>query len=268
MNIAINQSLFKWIFGIALVALFAKIVSLALLFILPHFGINQEPKYSINLYRNYHVAKAFGVTLKKKKKKVIKKPVYKLTNVKLKALYSENGKGIIVIEEKGKIIFLSTGESFKGYKLIRIYPDKVVFEKNGKHYELKPEEKGLQGKYSTTLEEQMLYNPEEVKFAVLKRDIDRYKKHFNEIWKNISIKEQLDPKTKRLKGFKVVDIKKNSIFAKIGLQKGDIIIGANNKTFTSYSDVLRLYNNIDKYNAIKITILRNNQKKDLEYEIY
>ena len=268
MNIAINQSFFKWILGIAIIALLAKAVSLALFFVLPHFGVNYEPRYSINLYRNYHVARAFGIIPVKRRKTIVKKPVYKLTNVKLKALYSENGKGVIAIEEKGKLIFLSTGESFKGYKLIGVYPDRAVFEKDGKHYELKPQEKGLQGKYTTTLEEQMLYNPEEVKFAVLKRDIDRYKRHFNEIWKNISIQEQLDPVTKRLKGFKVTDIKKNSIFAKIGLRKGDVIIGANNKTFTSYSDVLRLYNNIDKYNSIKITIMRNNQKKDLEYEIY
>ena len=114
----------------------------------------------------------------------------------------------------------------------------------------------------------MLINPDEVKIAVLKRDIERYKKHFNDIWKNISIQEQIDPKTKRLTGFKVTRVNKKSIFGKIGLQKGDIIIGANNKIFRTYSDVLRLYNNIDKYNSIKLTILRNNQKKDLEYEIY
>ncbi|BCD68952.1 PDZ domain-containing protein [Nitratiruptor sp. YY09-18] len=268
MNITINQSFFKWILHIVVIALIAKIASLVLFFILPHFGINHEPKYTINLYRNYHVAKAFGIVPVEVRKQVQKKPAYKLTNIKLKALYAENGKGVIAIEEKGKLIFLATGESFNGYKLINVYPDRAVFEKDGKHYELKLEEKNLQGKYSPSLQEQMLYNPDEVKFAVLKRDIDRYKKHLNEIWKNISIQEQIDPQTKRLKGFKVVDVKKDSIFAKIGLKKGDIIIGANNKTFTSYSDVLRLYNNIDKYNSIKITILRNKQKKDLEYEIY
>ena len=114
----------------------------------------------------------------------------------------------------------------------------------------------------------MMINPDEVKIAVLKRDIDRYRRNFQKIWQNISIQEQIDPKTKKLQGFKVIKVNKNSIFGKIGLQKGDIIIGANNKIFRTYSDVFKIYNNIDKYNSLKLTILRNNKKKDLEYEIY
>ena len=267
MSLAINQSFVKFLFSILVVALIAKIASLPLWFILPHSGIDKTKDYSINLYHKYRVAKAFGL-VPTIKKSAPKKPLYQLTNLKLKAIYSDGRHGVIAIEEKGKIIFLSTGESFKGYKLIEVKPDRAIFDKDGKHYELKLEEKGLKGKYSISLEEQMLYNPDEVKFAVLKRDIDRYKRHFNEIWKNISIQEQIDPKTKKLKGFKVTRVNQNSIFGKIGLQKGDIIIGANNRTFRSYSDVLRLYNNIDKYNSIKLTILRNNKKKDLEYEIY
>jgi len=266
MSLAIDQNILKLLFRVALIALVAKLLTMPLYFLLPHFGVDKTKEYSINLYKRYPLAKAFG--LKVIKKVPVKKPVYQLTNLKLKAIYSEGKNGVIAIEEKGKLIFLSTGESFKGYKLIEVKPDSAIFEKEGKHYELKLQEKNLKGKFSISLEEQMLYNPEEVKFAVLKRDIDKFKRHFTDIWKNISIQEQIDPKTKRLTGFKVTRINKDSIFGKIGLQKGDIIIGANNKTFHSYSDVLRLYNNIDKYNSVKITIIRNKEKKDLEYEIY
>ncbi len=268
MNLAINQNILKLFLGIFTIAVLAKIATIPLYFFLPHFGAEKSPEYSINLYKRYPIAKAFGIVPLKKNKPVVKKPVYQLTNLKLKAIYSEKNRGVIAIEEKGKLIFLSTGESFKGYRLIAVKPDRAIFEKDGKHYELKLEEKGLKGKYSISVQDQMLYNPDEVKFAVLKRDIDRYKKHFNDIWKNISIQEQIDPTTKRLAGFKVTSVNKNSIFGKIGLRKGDIIVGANNKTFRSYSDVLRLYNNIDKYNSIKLSIIRNNEKKDLEYEIY
>lgn len=267
MSLAINQSLLKFLFSLFVVALIAKIASLSLYFFLPHFGINHTQDYSINLYHNYKLTRAFGI-IAIKKKKIVKKPVYQLKNIKLKAIYSHQEKGVIAIEDRGKIIFLSTGESFKGYKLIAVKPNSAIFEKDGKHFELKLEDKTLEGKFSISLPEQMIFNPDEVTIAVLKRDIDRYKKHFNEIWKNISIQEQIDPRTKRLKGFKVTWVNKKSIFGKIGLQKNDIIIGANNKIFHTYSDVLKLYNNIDKYNSIKLTIIRNNQKKDLEYEIY
>ena len=263
MSLAINS---RTLFTIVVLALIAKAFTLPLYFLLPSYGVEYVEPYSINLYKRYPVAKAFGILPTKKVEKVVKKPVYKLTNLKLKGVYAQKGKGVIVIEEKGKIFFLSTGESFKGYKLVKVEPDKAIFEKDGKRYEIRLEEKAFEGKYQISVDEP--YDPEEMRFAVLKRDIDRFKKNFNEIWKNISIKEQIDPKTKRLTGFKVERVNKNSIFGKIGLQKGDIIIGANNKIFRSYSDVIRLYNNIDKYNSIKLTIVRNNQKKELEYEIY
>ncbi len=267
MSLAINPTLLKIFFRTLIIALIAKIATIPLFFLLPHFGVEHTKDYTINLYHNFKVSKAFALKAPAPPKK-IKKPVYKLTNLKLKAIYSHKNQGVIAIEEKGKLIFLSTGDSFKGYKLIKVEPTKAVFEKNGKHYELYLDEKNLKGKFSISLEEQMRINPDEVKIAVLKRDIDRYRRNFQKIWQNISIQEQLDPQTKRLTGFKVTRVNKNSIFGKIGLQKGDIIIGANNKTFRTYSDVLKIYNNIDKYTSIKLTILRNNQKKDLEYEIY
>jgi len=265
MSIGFSQKYLHLLFAITTIALVAKIVTLPLFFVLPHTSIDVKPNYTIDLYKRYDVVRAFGLVGKRVVHRP-KKPIYRLTNVKLKAIYSEGKSGVIAIEEKGKLIFLSTGESFKGYKLIEVKPDSAIFEKDGKHYELRLQEKNLKDRYS--IQEPEFYNPDEVKFAVLKRDIDRFKRNFAEIWKNISIQEQIDPKTKRLTGFKVTRINKNSIFGKIGLQKGDIIIGANDKIFRSYSDVFRLYNKIDKYNSIKITILRNNQKKDLEYEIY
>ena len=267
MNLVINQSFAKSILVIAIIALVAKIASLPLYFLLPHFGVNKSKEYTLNIYHKYNLAKAFGIIPTKANHQAApKKPVYQLTNLKLKAIYSEGKEGVIAIEEKGNLIFLATGESFKGYKLIEVKPDRAIFEKDGKHYELKLEDQTLKGKYIPP--SQISLNPDEVKFAVLKRDIERFKKNFNEIWKNISIQEQIDPKTKRLTGFKVTRVNKNSIFGKIGLKEGDIIIGANNRKFRSYSDVLKLYTNINKYNSIKISIIRNNQKKDLEYEIY
>ena len=256
---------FKFLIHIFIIALMAKALSLVLYFYLPHYGVNKVEDFSINLYKRYLVSKAFN--LKSHKKDIAKKPkqpIYRLTNVKLKAIYSSSDKGVIAIEDGKKLIFLSTGENFKGYKLIEVKPNRAIFEKNGKHFELKLEEKALKGK----ILESNSFNPDEVKFAVLKRDIQKYKKNFNEIWRNIAIKELIDKKNKKLKGFEVTWVNKNSIFGKMGLRKGDIIIGANNKIFHSYSDVIKIYNNIDKYNALKLTILRNNQKKELEYEIY
>jgi len=248
---------------IAIIALVAKALTLPLLFVLPSSGVEHVKRYSLNLYRSYPVAKAFGLATYKKPVTAVKQPLYRLTNLKLKAIYSQNGKGVIAVEERGKIIFLSTGESFKGYKLIEVTPQKAIFEKGGKRYELKMEDKALQNRFSLSAQ-----HPPKESLAISKEEIEHYTEHIEDVWKNISIKEQFDPVTKKLKGFKVERINKNSIFGKIGLQKGDIIIGANDKIFHSYAEVFKLYNNIDKYDSIKLMIIRNNEKKELEYEIY
>ncbi len=264
MNFAINTNIIKFLIKIAIIALAAKITALSLYFFLPHFGIDMVKDYSINLYRNYKVAKAFAlIPSSSKPKPQPTQPTYKLNNITLKAIYSEGEKGVIAIEDKKKkITILQVGESFNGYKLIKVTPQSAVFEKNHKLYEIKLNEKELKGKYTITQENTSYEN------LISKQEIDSYKKHFKKIWQNISIDEQYDPKTHKLTGFKVTRINKNSIFGKLGLQVGDLIIGVNNKIFRDLADVYKIYKDIDKYDAIKIMIIRNNQRKDLEYEIY
>jgi general secretion pathway protein C len=248
---------------IAVIALVAKAVTLPLLFVLPKSGVEYVERYSVNIYRSYPVAKAFGLKSFKQEKIILKKPLYKLTNLKLKGIYSSKKRGVVALEEAGKTFFLATGESYKGYKLIRVTPQKAIFEKHNRRYELEMEEKALRGTLSSSATKE-----DTASISISKKEIEHYKRHIQEVWKNISIKEQFDPKTKELTGFKVVRINKNSIFGRIGLQKGDIIVGANDKKFRTYADVFKLYNNIDKYDFVKLTIIRNNEEKELEYEIY
>ncbi|HHH72909.1 MAG TPA: PDZ domain-containing protein, partial [Sulfuricurvum sp.] len=101
---------------------------------------------------------------------------------------------------------------------------------------------------------------------VKRNEIRHYAKNYDEIWKSVKIKEII--KDKRLQGFKVDWVKKGSIFEKVGLRKDDIIIGANNKKFKSLSQVFKLYNNMEKIDSMKLTIIRDNQERELEYEIF
>ncbi len=55
--------------------------------------------------------------------------------------------------------------------------------------------------------------------------------------------------------------------ARLGIQKGDIIIKANNIELKSYKDALNLYGKINDLDTIQIVILRNNQEKEIVYDI-
>jgi len=66
---------------------------------------------------------------------------------------------------------------------------------------------------------------------------------------------------------KKIRIDPNSKFATLGLRKGDVIIKANNIPLKSYRDAMNVYKNINKFDAINIVVMRNNQEKELVYEI-
>ena len=100
---------------------------------------------------------------------------------------------------------------------------------------------------------------------ISRTDIDFYSKNPKEIWKDISIVEVKN--AGKIEGFKVTKIKKNSKMAKLGIQKGDIIIKANNIELKSYKDAMNLYGKINDLDTIQIVLLRNNQEKEIVYEI-
>jgi type II secretory pathway component PulC len=68
-------------------------------------------------------------------------------------------------------------------------------------------------------------------------------------------------------GFKVEMLTSSSLFAKLGVLQGDIISSVNNRPLLSYADALSIYNKLPQIRSIKITVLRNNQPKDLVYEV-
>ena len=85
------------------------------------------------------------------------------------------------------------------------------------------------------------------------------------IWKNISIHEV--KKNGKINGFKVNKINQNSVFAKLGLKEGDLIIKLNNKKLDSYREALKIYKHIDDLDSVQIVVMRNNQEVELVYEI-
>ena len=63
-------------------------------------------------------------------------------------------------------------------------------------------------------------------------------------------------------------IKSGTIFSRLGLKAGDTIKSINNNPLKSYADAFGVYYKIENTKALKITILRENKERELEYEIY
>ena len=100
----------------------------------------------------------------------------------------------------------------------------------------------------------------------IKRDlINDYIQDFGKIWDNISI-DEIKTKT-GIDGFKINSVRKNSVFDKLGLKKGDIIKEVNNIRLKSYNDAFIVYKKINKIKNINLTILRDGTEQEINYEI-
>ena len=260
------NTIFKIVVAIAI----AKILSFVLFMLMPKYGMEKYAIEQENLPYSY--VSISSLFQKEKRKKANKLPKTHIDFNKLYPLKEFQLIGVAigykkaaVIKDKNKQKILFIGDSYKGYKLIEVMKNRAIFEKHRKRYvlvfkDMKP------SKFIRNVTTNKKKFTADVLRVVSKKDIYKYKKNFNEIWNNIGISEI--KKGNKITGFFVSFIRKGSIFDKIGLQPGDIIKKVNNIELDSYKKVYDIYDNIDKYKHITITIMRNNQEKELEYEIY
>lgn len=276
MNINYN-TLFKMVIPYFIIILVAYIATTTIYFLLP----SKAPQYTIqngnNLeYHRFNILDVFK-KIKSEKKEIVqkkKKNEYSLlTNIELVAIYAlGKGDGYIIIKEKNqdKTELLSIKDSFKGYVLREIFNTYALFSKDKQEYKLQMNIKKNDLTYEVVKEDETITTTKSISvengIVKIKRDlVDGYIKNSSEVWKNISIKDERD--NGKLKGFRVSKIKRGTPFAKIGLKEGDLIIRINNIEIRGYNDVLKIYKNINKIDALNIVVLRNNEEVEIYYEI-
>jgi len=176
-----------------------------------------------------------------------------LNFIKLKAVYKNKNNGFIIIEDKGKTIFLNLYKIYQGYKLIYIGNTFAIFSKNGKKYKIS---------FKNIKENTNVKIIENTSFINIRKKIfEEYRNNLNKIWNNIGI-------IKVKEGYKITYIKKGSIFSKIGLKKGDVLLEINGRKLKNDADAWEIYKNADKINYFEIKIKRRNKIKVLNYELY
>lgn len=262
MNLVIKQSTISLFLKIVVLIIVVKASWVVVSFFLPKQGIDKIAIETNSFYDKYRFAKAFalkGGTVNSVAGSE-QGPVYKLDTIKLQGIYVSQEQSFVAVQDGQSIEMISKQEVYKGYTLTEVFPLKAIFTKDGARYEISLEEEAPKQPISSEV------TGDDVVRFIAKPQIKKHTQDMSNIWKNISIQEIVEKG--KLEGFKVTKIEPNSIFGKLGLQVGDIIIGANNKRFATYSDVLKLYQEIDKIDNLKLTFIRDKQEKELEYEIY
>ena len=246
----------------------AKSIALALWWFLPDDGVSL--KENVNFNPPYHRIIFRNMLIKSSKSRhVIVKKVDSIgiTSMILKGLYGTKNRGFIIVALKKsarKTTLVSIGEKYAGYTLKSILKDGVLFTKGGKEYMLKiamPKKKA--GVHATITAVAVSDTSEH---AVSRNDIKYYEKNPQKIWRDISIMEI--KQGNKINGFKVTKVRRGSKMAMLGLKRGDVIIKANNVKLNSYKSVFDIYKHINTIDTLQLVVRRNNEEKELVYEIH
>ena len=266
MNINYN---FKFLLPYSFIFLFVYIFNSILFLNLPKKQVevinlnNKDVKYAV--YNNFFSAE---IKEKKKGKKNELKEYLSIDKIILSAIYKqddENSWAIVQDKNSKETQILSIGEEYKSYKLKKVFPSYIILEKNSKEYKIVFLDNFLKSNYTinNSSSKDIFVSGSG---TVIKREyLNSYINDLSKVWKNISINEIR--KNGKIDGFKVLSVKNNSVFEKIGLKKYDIIKSVNNKRLKSYKDAFSLYKNIDKIDYFLVEILRDNEIMELSYEI-
>jgi general secretion pathway protein C len=247
----------------------AKILAFVIELYTPSLPQNQKPSFNSHpVAVMVRLEKAFGINQNKTSKTEVKSSQsFSMEQFILKGLYGNDKKGFIIIAQKSNPTnteIVSLGDVYNGYKLVAIKTNYVMFQKNNKDYKLELNETKEIFK-SPKVNIKQIDQEEKDNFTLTKSQIKSFIADPSKIWRNIKINDyKVDGE---LKGFKVEWIKKGSFFEKLGVKKGDVIIRANNMELTSYKAVMDLYAKWQKMDMISIVVLRDNEQKELFYEI-
>ena len=249
--------------------LIAKIISIVVWWYLPSEGVelnakkSYQAKYQRVDFKNMLIKAE--VVEQTKGNTTGSSAFFSINSLVLKGLYGSKFNGFAIVAKKSsptKTTIISVGETYEGYKLKAISLTQVIFVKSSKEYVLK-----LSKSSSVKMIKTKKSNVEEISEAIVSReDINNYSRNPSKIWKDIAIAPL--KKAGKIIGFKIKRIKAGSKMAELGLMKGDLIIRANNVKLSSSRDAINLYKNINKLDTIALVVLRNNQEKEIIYEIH
>ncbi|RRS31371.1 MAG: hypothetical protein P794_04110 [Epsilonproteobacteria bacterium (ex Lamellibrachia satsuma)] len=202
-----------------------------------------------------------------------------IKDIELLAIYNASDATVVTVSYKKKTKVLAKGDEINGFVLVSAENNFATFSKKSKVYRIdlikSKEKKGdksisrsnispLRSRPSSSQAEGEVMDAGDHKI-VDKSLVEYYTNHMKEIGKSIGITEQ--KKGKDLKGFRVTFIRRNSPFAKLGLQRGDVIKSVNGQELTSYKAAMDFYKNADSIDSLSLTIKRGKEEMELEYEI-
>jgi len=246
---------------------------------LPRVGVDHLPEVeSRALYYRVKLSPNTVAPPKKQPKPRVKRvPQGTIKSLKLLALYHAFDTTVITVKYKGKSKVLSRGDEIAGFRLKGGGSNFALFSRGEQEYTLyidksktapitrhsTPKHRVEKASSGMKVEGEVIDAGDHK--IVDKALVTHYAGNLKEVMKNIGIVEVREGT--KLAGFRVSFIRRGSHFAKLGLQRGDIIRSVNGEVIQSYSAAMRVYKNINTMDSLSLTITRGKKEMELEYEV-
>ena len=155
------------------------------------------------------------------------------------------------------------GDTIQNATVKMILREKVVLNVNGKDEILGIEKTSGSRKIRKPSTE--LGRAGSQNITVKRSQIDSAIKDVNTLMKQVRIRPNF--KNGKPDGFRLTGIRPNSIFYKMGLKSGDVIMGVDGKDIESVDDALKFYQNLQSSPNVQLQIKRRGRLKTIDYRI-
>lgn len=191
-------------------------------------------------------------------------------NLKLSGVVSAGDQSVALISVSGQpqSPFFIGDEVSHGAILDSVYPDRAILKRNGVLESLVLEDvsSSLPGGAVQTAPAAGISPDAQVKnmgqniYAIPRNLIDSQLSN-PEFLRNATIVVHKDG------GFLVKRMKKGSLYEKLGLQRGDIIKGANGQPINNIQDAMRQYQQLGSLGQVELEVLRAGQRQTLQFHL-
>ena len=173
--------------------------------------------------------------------------------------------GFAVIEEGGKKKqgLYKVGDSVQGATVKRILRGKVVLRVNDKDEILTmKEEPASRGEPESPKEPKA---EREATVMVKRSEVDESLKDVHQLLSQVRIRPHFTDGV--ADGLAVSNIKPGSIFARMGLQNGDIVQGLDGRNIQTPDDVMEVYQRLKSGSRVTVQVMRDGEEKIINYQI-
>ena len=178
-------------------------------------------------------------------------------------------RAIVYNSKNGKYVLWKIGEELNGAKLEKVLRDQVVVSVKGKKERLitktEPHSKEFTkriNRVNNSIGDLVKSTSGDSVYTLSREGIN---KAFNDLPALLSGATAVPYRRNGVSGFILRNVKSNSIYSKVGLKRGDVVVSVNGHALRNTSQLMQLYNDVRNQSEVKMNIVRHNQKKVLTY---